>query len=150
MTRYALALTALDEIKRLAAEARAKHPEITDDLLLDDGEIYYQNREVGTEYDWIENGRTCDFMICYASWPQFGFIRIVGKKAGAIKVCVYNDNQMDPIETSEVPFSAAAIHDLNVALYYAADDSGLFDKPLSALNWTAAENILGRYEAKTE
>ena len=60
MTRYALAMTALDEIKRLAAEARAKHPAITDDLLLDGGTVFYMNKEVGTEFDWTENGRPCE------------------------------------------------------------------------------------------
>ena len=109
MNRYALAMTALDEIKRLAAETRAKHPEITDDLLEQNGAIYYMNGMNGTENTWINDGMTCDFMICYASWPQFGFIRIFGKKAGAIRVCVFEDNFMEPIEKHEVPFSAAAM-----------------------------------------
>ena len=150
MNRYALAMTALDEIKRLDAEARAKHPEVTDDLLEQNGAIYYMNGMKGTENTWINDGMTCDFMICYASWPQFGFIRIFGKKAGAIRVCVFEDNFMEPIEKHEVPFSPAAIHDLNVAMYYVADDSGKFDRPLSELNWPAAEAVLGQYEAKIE
>ena len=150
MTRYALAMTALDGIKRLAAEARAKHPEITDDLLEQNGVIYYMNGMKGTENTWINDGMTCDFMVCYTSWPQFGFIRIFGTKAGAIRVCVFENNFMEPIEKNEVSFSPAAIHDLNVAMYYAADDSGKFDRPLSELNWQAAEKVLGQYESKTE
>lgn len=150
MNRYKLAMTALDEIKRLAAEARAKHPAITDDLLLGGGAVRYMNQAKGTENTWINDGMTCDFMVCYSSWPQFGFIRIFGKKSGAVRVCVYNDNEMNPVETNEVPFSPVAIHDLNVAMYYAADDSGKFDCSLSELNWPAAEAVLGQYEAKTE
>lgn len=150
MNRYELAMTALDEIKRLAAEARANRPEITDDLLLGGGAVRYMNQTKGTENTWINDGMTCDFMVCYSSWPQFGFIRIFGKKTGAVRVCVYNDNEMNPVETNEVPFSPAAIHDLNVAMYYAADDSGKFDCSLSELNWPAAEAVLGQYEAKTE
>ena len=79
MTRYALALTALDEIKRLAAETRAKHPAITDDLLLDGGEIRYMNGMRGTENTWINLGMTCDFVIFYQSWPNFAFIRFPKK-----------------------------------------------------------------------
>lgn len=150
MTRYALALTALDEIKRLAAETRAKHPAITDDLLLDGGEIRYMNGMRGTENTWINLGMTCDFVIFYQSWPNFAFIRFLVKKNGTMKTFVYSDNERDLIDENETTFSPAAIHDLNVALYYAADDSGKFDRPLSDLNWQAAETVLGQYEAKTD
>lgn len=150
MNRYELAMTALDEIKRLAAEARAKHPEITDDLLLDGGTIFYMNKEVGTEFGWTENGRLCEFMNFYQCWPNFSFIRILVFKNGTVKTFVYSDNKRDLIDENETAFSPAAIHDLNVAMYYAADDSGKFDCPLSELNWPAAEAVLGRYEAKTE
>ena len=150
MTRYALAMTALDEIKRLAAEARAKHLTITDDLLLDGGTVFYMNKEAGTEFDWTENGRPYEFMNFYQSWPNFSFIRILMFKNGTVKTFVHSDNERDLIDENETAFSPAAIHDLAHALYYAADDSGKFDRPLSDLNWQAAETVLGQYEAKPE
>lgn len=150
MNRYELAMTTLDEIKRLAAEARAKHPEVTDDLLLNGGAIRYMNGMRGTENTWINLGVACEFMNFYQSWPNFSFIRILMFKNGTVKTFVHSDNERDLIDENETAFSPAAIHDLDVALYYATDDSGKFDRPLSELNWQAAEAVLGQYEAKTE
>lgn len=104
MDRYALAMTALDEIKRLAAETRAKHPEITDDLLEQNGAIYYMNGMKGTENTWINDGMTCDFMICYTSWPQFGFIRIFGKKRERSESAFLKTTIWNRLKSTKFPF----------------------------------------------
>lgn len=150
MNRYELAMTALDEIKRLAAEARANRPEITDVLLNQNGAIFYKNKSFSTEERWDIDEETCKFMIFYKSWPRFCFVCVYATKSGRIITEVFDNSADGPTERKETTFSPAAIHYLNVAMYYAADDSGKFDRPLSELNWPAAEAVLGQYKAKTE
>lgn len=148
MTRYDLAITALNEITRLIASVRERYPAIKDSRLELDGAIHYANGNDGTIFDWSENGRTCEFYVYFAADPKPGFIKCNAYKDGEIVTYVYPGSEMEPAETIRSRFDPEAIHALAYAMYYAADDCGKFDKPLDDLDWTAAELVMGRYPAK--
>lgn len=84
------AQVAIDKVINYFDQARKLHPEITTDLLDDSGEIWYANGNDGTEFDWWENGHTCEFMIFYKK-SQLGFIKAFVSDKGEIFGWLYLD-----------------------------------------------------------
>ena len=51
------------EIERIFKVARKMYPSITDDMLCNNGAIYYMNGNDSTEFDWNMNDRLCEFFV---------------------------------------------------------------------------------------
>ena len=54
---------AIEKVKEYVNSARAEFPEITNELLDNDGKIYYMNGNDGTDFDWDWNDRLCEFVV---------------------------------------------------------------------------------------
>lgn len=62
---------------------RDRFPEITDDMLLENGVVYYMNGNDGTGFDFNVNDRTCEFMSFYNS-SDYGFFKVYVTRSGLI------------------------------------------------------------------
>ena len=62
----------LDYIK---SNIRDRFPEITDDMLIENGTVFYMNGNDGTGFDFSMNDRTCELMSFYKS-SNYGFFKI--------------------------------------------------------------------------
>lgn len=67
---------------------RDRFPEITDDMLLENGVVYYMNGNDGTCFDFEMNDRTCEFMSFYKS-SNYGFFKIFVTRDGLIDGYAY-------------------------------------------------------------
>lgn len=75
----------LDYIKE---NIRNRFPEITDDMLIENGTIYYMNGNDGTNFDFDMNDRTCEFMSFYKS-SDYGFFKVYVTRSGVIDGYAY-------------------------------------------------------------
>ena len=55
-----------------------------------DPNIYYQNGNDGTDFDWRCNGRTCEFFIFYNSERQLGYMKVYATKDGNLEGYVWD------------------------------------------------------------
>lgn len=67
---------------------RDRFPEITDDMLLENGTIFYMNGNDGTGFDFGMNDRTCEFMSFYKS-SNYGFFKVYVTRDGTITGFAY-------------------------------------------------------------
>lgn len=75
----------LDYIKE---NIRNRFPEITDDMLIENGTVYYMNGNDGTKFDFDMNDRTCEFMSFYKS-SNYGFFKVYVTRSGVIDGYAY-------------------------------------------------------------
>lgn len=83
-----------DKIRDYFMEARKLMPEITDDMLCDEGDgekIYYMNGNDGTSFDWFCNNRLCEFLMFYKS-TEMGFIKVFVNSDDTITGYMYKEN----------------------------------------------------------
>lgn len=67
---------------------RERFPEVTDNMLIDNGAIYYMNGNDGTDFDFGMNDRTCEFMSFYKS-TDYGFFKVFVTRDGKITGYAY-------------------------------------------------------------
>lgn len=67
---------------------RDRFPEITDDMLIENGTIFYMNGNDGTDFDFDMNDRTCEFMSFYKS-SDYGFFKVYVTRSGLIDGYAY-------------------------------------------------------------
>lgn len=114
---------------------RKQYLEITDDMLLDNGAIYYMNANDGTDFDWFMNGRLCEFMMFYKSTDR-GFIKVFVDNDDTISGYLYLNEGLD----KGIELQKAHIGDYD-ALYLAsllnryADQENLYDSDISLINF---------------
>lgn len=75
----------LDYIK---SNIRDRFPEITDDMLIENGTVFYMNGNDGTGFDFSMNDRTCELMSFYKS-SNYGFFKIFVTRSGLIDGYAY-------------------------------------------------------------
>lgn len=75
----------LDYIKE---NIRNRFPEITDNMLIENGTVYYMNGNDGTNFDFDINDRTCEFMSFYKS-SNYGFFKVYVTRRGVIDGYAY-------------------------------------------------------------
>ena len=75
------------EIERIFKVARKIYPNITEDMLYNNGAIYYMNGNDSTHFDWNYNGRLCEFYVFHKS--EHAFIKAFVNNDGSIDVCIY-------------------------------------------------------------
>lgn len=67
---------------------RDRFPEIKDDMLIENGVVYYMNGNDGTSFDFAMNDRTCEFMSFYKS-SNYGFFKVYVTRDGKITGFAY-------------------------------------------------------------
>ena len=131
----------INEVIKYINKARAAYPEITDDLLCDNGDVFYMNGNDGTEFDWNVNGRCCELFLFYKS-TELGFIKVFVNRDNTMTGYAYlNEGNGDPIELSKEYFS-----NKDDALYLArlffreADCKFLYDENINLINFDKTVN----------
>ena len=95
------------KIKSYFEKARAKMPDVTDEMLCGNGEIYYMNGNDGTFFDWCCNERLCEFFMFFKS-TEMGFIKVFVNNDDTITGYMYKENYNygdDPICLEKVKIS---------------------------------------------
>lgn len=116
-------------------KARQLYPEITNDMLVDGGDIYYMNGNDGTEFDWFANDMCCEFYVFYNSTEK-GFIKVIVKKNDTIHGYVYLDEgrgEAIDLETYWLEDGEACY--LASLLFLEADQNYLFDRNINRINF---------------
>lgn len=125
----------LAEIKTYISEARKQYPEITDDILCDDGSIYYMNGNDGTDFDWFCNNRCCEFYLFYKE-TEYGFIKVFVNANGTMNGYAYLDKGYgDAIELPEYYLGKEEALYLASLLKLEADDKGIWDSTIDKINF---------------
>lgn len=121
----------LDYINR----AREEYPEITNDILCDNGSVYYMNGNDGTDFDWHCNGRCCEFYLFYKE-TEYGFIKVFVNRNGTINGYLYLDNGYGKaIELEEENFGKDDALYLATLLKIEADDRNIYDESIDKINF---------------
>lgn len=130
----------IQKVREYFAMARELMPEVTDDMLYDEGDgekIYYMNGNDGTEFDWSCNERLCEFFMFYKS-TEMGFIKVYVNDDDTMTGYMYKEEYKygdEPIKLQPVELNG------DDALYFAAlmnqiaDRKRLYDQPISKLNF---------------
>lgn len=133
-------LEMIAEIREYFVEARKLVPEIGDEKLLSEGQnefIFYMNGNDGTDFDFVENCRVCEFMMFYKS-TENGFIKVCISTEGIIDGFIYNEDtrlsQLPMIVLEPKKFSQD-VADLAVLLYTIADAKDLYNVSLDRLDF---------------
>lgn len=116
-------------------KAREMFPEVTDDMLIDDGAIYYMNGNDGTDFDWKENNRCCEFYIFYKE-TEMGFIKVFVNKNDTISGCAYADKgHGEPVDLERVSLNNGEASYLASVLNKEADGKGIWDENIDKINF---------------
>ena len=117
----------IDCIIQYFEQIREQYPNVTNEMLADNGSIKYMNGDNGTDFDWDMNGRLCKFCILYKSGLDF------------IKVLVRNtdimESEADKIKKEELSEGDAVY--LASLLLQEADDKNLYDKNIDDIDFDA-------------
>jgi hypothetical protein len=120
------------------AEARKLMPEVTDDMLCDEGDgekIYYMNGNDGTDFDWQVNNRLCEFFMFYKE-NEYGFIKVFVQKDGTIVGYLYGDKgHADPVKLPVKNISKDDAKCFMNLMYQNADRQDKWDKPISQIDF---------------
>lgn len=146
-------------LKEIINETRKKFPEVTNDILYDNGAIYYQNGNDGTDFDWKVNDCLCEFMVFYKK-SEMGFIKLRVNRNGNIDIYVYNESAYTPKhqETVKNLLYSGDAQDLAATMYIIADKKKLYDTDIEKLDWKTTpkeiretiEEILTEHEEEEE
>ena len=121
----------LDYINR----AREGYPEITNDILCDNGAVWYMNGNDGTDFDWHCNNRCCEFYLFYKE-TEYGFIKVFVNRDGTINGYLYLDNgHGKAIYLEEENFGKDDALYLATLLKIEADDRNIYDESIDKINF---------------
>lgn len=125
----------LEEIKTYINEARKQYPEITDDILCDNGAIYYMNGNDGTDFDWFCNNRCCEFYLFYKE-TEYGFLKVFVYENGKMDGYVYLDKgHGDAIYLPERNLTPDDALYLASLLYLEADKKKIWDSTVDKIDF---------------
>jgi hypothetical protein len=130
-----MAKNVMDKVVAYINEVREKYPEITNDMLLEDGKIHYMNGNDGTDFDWGANEMTCEFMVFYKE-TEYGFIKVNVYKDDTISGYVYLEKgfgvpiKLEPEELDD----KEALH-LASLLYLQADKKDIYDETIDKIDF---------------
>lgn len=116
-------------------KAREMFPEVTDDMLCGNGAIYYMNSNDGTDFDWKENNRCCEFYIFYKE-TEMGFIKVFVNKNDTISGYAYDDKgHGEPVDLERVSLNNGEASYLASVLNKEADGKGIWDENIDKINF---------------
>mgnify|MGYP000865340323 CR=1 FL=1 len=126
----------LNKVIDFVNEARAKYPEVKDDMLYGDGAVLlYCNANDGTSFDWEMNHSTCEFVIGYKT-TKLGFIRAWVRRDGYIAGYLYLDEGRDKaIKLNEEYIGEEDARYFASLLHLEADEKKIWDKPITEINF---------------
>lgn len=122
-------------------QIREQYPNVTNEMLADNGSIKYMNGDNGTDFDWDMNGRLSKFCILYKSGLEF--IKVLIRNTDLMEGYVYEDNidsEADRIKKEELSEGDAVY--LASLLLQEADDKNLYDKDIDNINFDAEVSSL--------
>lgn len=106
---------------------RERFPEITDDMLIENGVVYYMNGNDGTGFDFDMNDRTCEFMSFYKS-SNYGFFKVYVTRSGLIDGYAYlEDGHGEAIRLEPKHVGAEEAKEFARALQLSADNLKKWD-----------------------
>lgn len=122
-------------IKSIFEEVRKEYPNVTNDMLCENGAIYYMNGNDSTPFDWSANDRLCEFGMYHKDGA--GFIKALVNKNGSVNVYVYENGEIFPtqklccfIDTEETSMLFLANLMNNIA-----DRQSMWNKNINDLDW---------------
>ena len=118
-------LELLEKVVEFFKDIRKEYSNITDDMLDNNGAIYYMNGNDGTHFDWNCNDRLCEFVVFYKS--EYGFIKVILDKDDVLTGYVYKDRGYEPVGRYERQLEDGVAWSLKNLLLREADNEGLFD-----------------------
>lgn len=121
------------EIERIFKVARKMCPNITNDMLYNNGAIYYMNGNDGTEFDWNMNNRLCEFLVFHKN--EMGFIKAFVNADNSIEMFIYEDGGMKPTYKFTEEMEGLKSSSFANLMNYIADDEDLWDRPIDELDW---------------
>ena len=125
----------LNKVLNYIEEARSKHPEITNDLLCDDGKVFYMNGNDGTDFDWKCNGRCCEFYLFYKE-TEYGFIKVFVNDDDTMSGYVYLDKgHGEAIHLEKADLNNGEALYLASLLQLEADDNNIWDATIDKINF---------------
>jgi hypothetical protein len=114
---------------------REEYIDVTNDMLLADGAIFYMNGNDGTDFDWDMNGRCCEFFVFYKD-TENGFIKVIITIEDIMYAYVYDDEanisgtRIEPIE-----LESGDAQYLASLLIQEADNKDIFDENIENINF---------------
>ena len=121
------------EIERIFKVARKMYPSITDDMLCNNGAIYYMNGNDSTEFDWNMNDRLCEFFVFHKN--GYGFIKACVNKDNSIDMYIFEDGGIKPTYKFTEEMEGLKSSSFANLMNYIADDEDLWDRPIDELDW---------------
>lgn len=121
------------EIERIFKVARKIYPSITDDMLYNNGAIYYMNRRDGTKFDWNWNNRLCEFYVFHKN--EMGFIKAFVNADNSIEVCIYEDGGIDPTYKFTEEMEGLKASSFANLMNYIADEDDVWDNSIDSMDW---------------
>ena len=116
---------------------RNEYKDITNDMLLNDGDIFYMNGDDGTDFDWEMNGRCCEFFMFYKD-TENGFIKVIVTSEDVVYGYHYDNNGKAHGERfEEYSLEHGDAEYLYHLLLQEADDKNIYDEPISNINFDA-------------
>lgn len=106
--------------------------------LKDNGSIYYMNGQNGTKFDWNTNEHLSPFYVFYKNGN--GAIKLIINKDGTIVAFLYDKGKSEPYNNLQIEVSKEMVKNIAVLMYSIADSKGLFDQPISNLDFTYISN----------
>lgn len=121
------------EIERIFKVAREMCPNITDNMLDNNGAIYYMNGNDSTRFDWNCNNRLCEFYVYHKN--EIGFIKAFVNRDNTIDMYIYEDAGMIPTYEFTEEMENLKAKRFASLMNYIADDENLWDRPIDELDW---------------
>ncbi len=113
-----------------------KEKDISKEDLYENGAIYYMNGNDGTDFDWIANGRTCEFEIFYDN--EMGCAKLSVFNDGTIRGYYWSDKgagRGEEISAGEI--SEEAAYALACLCLQEADNQNIYDSDIQEIDWDA-------------
>ena len=129
----------LDAIKDLMEEAKTLAG-VKDEVLLDDGAIYYMNGNDGTDFDWNANDRSCEFYSYYKE-DEMGFCKIWVTRDNKLEGYYYTRDdiqrgkKLPSVDLETVDYSDTVGADFTATCFRLADSKNLYDKNINEISW---------------
>lgn len=123
----------IDEFEKLYKETG-----INKEDLVDNGEIYYMNGNMGTDGDWETNGHISYFMSFYKSTER-GFAKIAVDVSGNMYGCYYlEEGNGEPNKIEEVKISnESEMLEVAALLFEQTDEMSLYNEPINKIDLDA-------------
>ena len=108
-------------------------PEVKEEMLEENGKLYYMNDVDGTIFDWGMNSRLCEFMSFYDD-SGMGAIKINVLASGFINIYIFKNRAKSSFKSYQDKITPEEALELVVLMYNIADKKNLFGKAVNDMN----------------